>query len=246
MASQLVRYTNAVKELRANDAARKAHVGVPRPFHTAIQYAITKFLVDNHLCEQGRKLKLTNFFVVPTHEEEYIPIDAFFFNYSIHADWSDVHVEGVLELAGRTQVIFFSLSIPQGVFYFYVGSLIGGFSLELVNFKYRDKREQRPTIICKKFGVDDGEEQDHILLFSHVNFQKCERCDEYKENIKKCQGCWDKLRIRVSYCSKECQKIDYNHLAQHKRVCGCNNTEACEKREAKIESLGMDPASDFK
>jgi hypothetical protein len=229
-----------------NDAARKAAIGVPRPFHTAIHFAITKFMVDNHFCEQDRKLKLTNFFVVPRHDVEYIPIDAFFFNYSIHADWSDVHVEGVMERAGRTQVIFFSVSIPQGVYYFYVGSLIGSFSLELVNFKYRDRKEQRPTIICRKIAPVDGQEQEHILLLSHVNFQKCDCCEVYKENIKKCHGCWDKLRIRVSYCSKECQKIDYNNQAQHKTVCGCNNTEACEKREAIIESLDMDPASDFK
>jgi hypothetical protein len=199
------------------------------------------------LCEENEKIKVAHFFCQQDRQETYIPLNAFIFNYSIllqNSDDLEIYNQIKDEATQNCHIIYCSLKTPQCKIYFCIGTARNS-HLTLMNYRYSDG-VIRPTLHCI---TDRG--SDHMITppftfnISQIIPQTCKHCGIYQENIKKCKGCWENLRIRVNYCSKECQKIDFN-LGRHKDVCGCRSKRAVDRRLREIVALGLDPESAFR
>ena len=170
-------------------------------------------------------------------KRDFSPLNAFLFNYSIHTQsFSDLSIfhEVVDTATGNYHIIFCSLKIPQGVSRLCVWIARGhNAHLTTMDYTYGDWKKH-PTIHYKT----DMITAPFVFSISHIILQTCKLFGKYQENIKKCKGCWDNLRVRVSSCSKKCQTVDYNR-GGHKKVCFCMNHAACEKRRYEFESLGV-------
>ena len=231
-------YINLMKTLTETDTQKKEEMGDSR--HHSLS-EITELMTRNASllgwCKADEKVKATHFFCKQDERQAYIPLNAFLFNYSIHThSFNDLEIlyEVKDPVTQRTHIMFCSLKIPQGISFFCVGiAREHNVSLTTMDYMYSDG-QRRPTICCNA----DPIAAPFFFTISHFIFQTCKRCKKYQKNIKKCKGCWDNLGIRVSYCSKECQKLDYNR-GGHKTVCGCMNRAACEKRRSEREYLGL-------
>ncbi len=202
------------------------------------------------LCKENEKVKVVHFFCKRDRQQIIIPFDAFLFNHSIHIQSPSNDLEIIHEIRNpdtrKCHVISCSLNIPQCKTYFCAGIARSvGSDLQLIQCKYSDGII-RPSIYCEtRIAPDQGPIPTFTFNISQIIPQTCKHCGIYQEKIKKCKGCWENLRLRVYYCSKECQTIDFNR-GRHKDVCGCRNHGAVNKRLREIAALGLDPESAFR
>lgn len=65
---------------------------------------------------------------------------------------------------------------------------------------------------CGRFGGSEAE------LVAQLEEEEDGAADNRKPHFLRCTRCWEKLRLPIWYCCRECQ--DAHYLTQHRRLCG--------------------------
>jgi hypothetical protein len=192
-----------------------------------------------------------------------IPIDAFFANYTLGAPLAAYTIVDGMHLQSPGRMLL-TLKTSYGVFWFYAMThCIDGGTVRLLEREYdydltlaaavaSKNRKPRPpkkfvktSRVTLRFEVPETQIRRHpsfILSVSRIEPYICTYCKTHAPQMQTCSACLEYLGMRVRYCSKECQRKDFNE-GGHKRVCGCSQYPEAESarqlRVAEWEGLGI-------
>ncbi len=165
-------------------------------------------------------------------------------------------VDGMhLESPGR---MLLSLKTSYGVFWFYAMThCVHGGTVRLLekeydydldnaantNRKKKTQRQVKTNRVSIRFEVPAQQiraDKPYMVSVSRIEPYICTFCKTHAPQMQTCSGCLEHLGMRVRYCSKECQRKDFNE-GGHKRVCGCSRwaESARRLREAEWEGLAI-------